>query len=273
MRSTKLSPFDAALASILTLAPLAARAASGEVDKSHYHLFNPTPASEMREFVTDRPDRTESPITVDAGHFQIETDFVNLTQNDGRRTTIYNFMNAKVGVTNNSDLQIVIASLVKQGDQSGFGNTTLRYKINLFGNEGGPAALGIMPYLTIPTQSSNLGNARSEGGVMLPFGFEAPNGYSIGGMFQYDRLRNDSDNGFHSQWISSFTVSHELFAGLDGYIEFFSQTEAGADWVATLDGGIVLPVSENLRLDLGANIGVTEAADDINPFVGLSARF
>lgn len=60
----------------------AARPAS-VADKSIYHLFNPTPVSKMREFVTDRPDRTKSPISVDAGHFQLETDLVSLTRSQG----------------------------------------------------------------------------------------------------------------------------------------------------------------------------------------------
>ena len=260
-------------ASSLILAPLSPGIAFAETDKSKYHLFNPTPGSEMREFIADRPDRTESPITVDAGHFQIETDLINVTRADGRTSTVYNFMNVKAGITNNSDLQVVIPSLVKKGDISGFGNTTLRYKVNVFGNEGATAAFGIMPYLTLPTQSSALGEANTEGGVIVPFGFDAPNGYSIGAMFQYDRLRNETDNGFHSQLISSFTVSHGLFSGLEGYLEFYSQTEAGADWVATVDGGVILPINEQLRMDLGANVGVTEAADDFNPFLGFSARF
>jgi hypothetical protein len=42
-------------------------------DKSQYTLFNPTPADCMREFDPDRPDVTDSPFTVDAGHIQFET--------------------------------------------------------------------------------------------------------------------------------------------------------------------------------------------------------
>lgn len=40
--------------------------------KNQYHLFNPTPQELMREMSTDRPDKTESAYTVDAGHYQIE---------------------------------------------------------------------------------------------------------------------------------------------------------------------------------------------------------
>ena len=48
-------------------------------DKSGYNLFNPTPDKYMREMSPDRPDKTDSPFTVDAGHFQLEMDFANFT--------------------------------------------------------------------------------------------------------------------------------------------------------------------------------------------------
>src|ERR1039458_1138166 len=43
-------------------------------DKSDYTLFNPTPDADLRSFNTDRPPKANSPYTVDAGHFQYETD-------------------------------------------------------------------------------------------------------------------------------------------------------------------------------------------------------
>src|SRR5687767_7346997 len=46
-------------------------------EKLRYHLFNPTPRQLMREMSTDRPDKTESAYTVDAGHFQVEADLVS----------------------------------------------------------------------------------------------------------------------------------------------------------------------------------------------------
>ena len=50
-------------------------------DKSVFNLFNPVPKDLMRELAADRPDKTDCPFTVDAGHFQIEMDFVNLIYN------------------------------------------------------------------------------------------------------------------------------------------------------------------------------------------------
>ena len=48
-------------------------------DKDQYWLVNPVPTDQMRSFSTDRPTKSNVPYTVDAGHFQYETDLVNFT--------------------------------------------------------------------------------------------------------------------------------------------------------------------------------------------------
>src|SRR5262245_65062609 len=63
-------------AAALALAPAALAA---ESDKSSFCLFNPTPRELMRDMDTDRPDTTESPHTVDAGHVQAELSFADVT--------------------------------------------------------------------------------------------------------------------------------------------------------------------------------------------------
>lgn len=44
-------------------------------DESGYSLLNPVPDDKLREFSTDRPGKSHSSTTVDAGRFQIESDF------------------------------------------------------------------------------------------------------------------------------------------------------------------------------------------------------
>src|SRR5450756_1817193 len=74
-------------------------------DKSGYNLFHPTPPGLMRELTPDRPDKTESPYTVDAGHFQLEMDVVTFTLNrsNDARTEAWNVapVNFKIGLRNN----------------------------------------------------------------------------------------------------------------------------------------------------------------------------
>jgi hypothetical protein len=67
-----------ALLTLLLLATIAPSGGEAQQDslgpKSRYNLFHRTPVELRRPMTTDRPDRTESPYTVDAGLFQAEID-------------------------------------------------------------------------------------------------------------------------------------------------------------------------------------------------------
>lgn len=56
------------------------------------------------------------------------------------------------------------------------------------------------------------------------------------------------------------------------YVEFFSQLSEG-ELAITLDAGMTYALTENIQLDCGCNFGVTEVAEDFNPFVGFSVRY
>ncbi len=238
-------------------------------DKSHYHLFHPTPRAEMREMSTDRPDQTESAYTVDAGHFQIEMDFFKFTYDRHRPSWNVAPANLKAGLLNNVDLQIVLDNYVRQSGASGFGDITARLKINLWGNDGGATALAIMPYLKLPLDASNLRNGETEGGVILPLAVALPGGWSMGLMTEMDFV------GDGTEWVNSITLSHDIAGKLGGYVEFFSVTgnAPGFDWQAQADIGFTCAVTGDLQLDFGCNFGLTKSAPDFQPFAGFSWRF
>ena len=88
--------------------PALARAEESAADKSHYSLFSPTPAAQMRAFDTDRPDKTNSAHTVDAGHFQLEMDMFAYShdRHNSERSFLQNDnwtfanTNLRIGLTN-----------------------------------------------------------------------------------------------------------------------------------------------------------------------------
>lgn len=260
-------------------------------DKSQYTLFNPTPRELMREMSTDRPDLTESPFTVDAGHFQIEMDVVKYSY-DRHNYEDLNVeaasiapMNLKIGLCNQLDLQLMIEpwTYVRARDRSantteknrGFGDITSRLKFNVWGNDDGPTALGLMPFVKFPSNQDDLGNNSVEGGLIIPFAAELPAEWGFGAMLEVDMFKDGDNNGYHPEFVSSFTFSHEIAGRLGGYMEFFNaiSAEAGARWLASVDFGFTYGLSDDLQLDAGINIGVTRSADDFNPFLGISWRY
>ncbi|MBI3191173.1 MAG: transporter [Pedosphaera parvula] len=268
-------------------------AAAPGAGKSGYHLFNPTPAALLRPLSTDRPDKTESPYTVDAGHFQLEMDVLNYTydrHNDARTDTRVETVaiapvNLKLGLCNAVDFQVVLQSWnrVRTDDRGtgaitqnrGYGDTTVRAKVNLWGNDGGATALAVMPFLKLPTNHGQLGNNAFEGGVILPLAMELPHGWSMGLMTEIDINERASARGYNPAFVNTITFGHDIAGRLGGYVEFFSEvdTESNSNWIGTVDFGFTYALTDNLQFDAGMNVGVTRAADDWNPFFGISWRF
>ncbi len=280
----------ALIAAVATLATdVTARA-----DDGGYTLFNPTPADRMRELSTDRPDKTESPYTVDAGHFQLEMDLVtfshdrvkNAAEDTSTNSTTVAPVNFKIGLTDRVDLQIVLDTYVRERTidriagttdrVSGVGDLTLRTKINLWGNNGGSTAFAIMPFVKLPTAANGVGNGKVEGGVILPLAVSLPDGFGLGLMTEVDINRNEVGNGTHVEWVNSITVGKDLTDKIGMYVELFTARsfEPGAHtWTNSADVGFTYALTPNTQLDAGINVGISEAADDINPFVGISFRW
>lgn len=262
-------------------------------DKWRFTLFNPTPPDLMRELSTDRPDKTEGPYTLDAGHFQVEADLVNFSYDayNGEpgdlRARSWSFVNTnlKVGLLNNVDLQLIVPTfnVVREEERnvgrtretSGFGDIVTRVKINLWGNDSGNTAFGLLPFVKFPTAHDDLGNDSVEGGLILPLTIKLPGEWQMGLMTEVDIRRDEAGSGYHADFINSITVSHSIIGELAGYAEFFSaiSAEDESEWIGTVDFGVTYGLTNDIQLDAGVNIGVTRAADDINPFVGVSYRF
>ena len=285
-----------ALCWLLVLTVLAAVAGAedtGEpaVDKSRFHLFNPTPSKYLRDLDTDGPGSTESPYTVDAGHFQIEMALASYTSDrdsfhgDTYRLDAWAIASIilKVGLLNRLDAQLVLEpyNLVTERvgtdrvTRRGFGDTTVRLKYNFWGNDAGLTAFAAIPYVKFPTSQEDLGNRSVEGGLILPFAVSLPSHFYLGLTTRFDAVRDEDDRGYHTEFINSIAFGHDLFGRLFGYVEFFSalSTERGAPWVGTFNTGLIYELTKNIQLNGGVNIGVTRSADDLTVFTGLAWRF
>lgn len=235
---------------------------------------------------TDRPDRTESAYTVDAGHAQVEMDVVAWTHDreEGFEASALSLAstNLKFGLFANTDLQFVVGLWSEdrfkvpgfpEERSSGAGDLTVRWKQNLFGNDGGRLALAVMPFLQTSLREKYEFD-RMEGGLIVPLAIEGPAGWGFGVMGELDLRRDSFGIGHHAELIASATAAHDLAGSLGGYIELFSITsdEAGAPWIGTFDVGLTLGIGENIQLDTGANFGLSEETEDVTVFFGFSAR-
>jgi Putative MetA-pathway of phenol degradation len=259
--------------------------------QSNCTLFTPTPKDQMREFNTDRPTKSNVPWTVPCGHFQYEGDFFIYTYDPSSTSDTTNrnwtFLNPtfKVGVLNNVDFEVNFSAFNIQSSQTrstggmttanGFGDTFTRLKINLFGNDGGPAAMAFIPYAKWPTAPLGIGNTYVEGGVIVPLAVSLPLGFTSILMGEFDYKKNPNDNGFHGEFPALLNISRQIVEGLTGYAEIYADWSSNHDVrnIYTLDFALSWRPLPNFQLDAGVNIGLVPAAPAYQIYIGISQRF
>ena len=283
----------AVLAGLMTTA--AARAddpPAPAVDRSTFTAFNPTPTADLRGLCTDRPTKSTSPCTVDAGHWQVESDAYDYTLDRtggiSATTQLFASTNIKLGLTDTADIEVNITPYeeVSARDRTtgavsraaGFGDIILKAKVNLLGENGGNVAFGLAPFIKIPTAHGSLGNGAVEGGIIAPIQIALPGNASLVIDPELDVLQNASGSGQHANtsglvslsWPASkaVTLSAELWADANfdpaGRVTQVS-ADVGAAWIPAQ--------TPNLQFDGGFNLGLNKVTPGVEAYIGVSHRF
>jgi hypothetical protein len=235
-------------------------------DKTQYNLFKPTPNHLLRGLSPDRPDATESPITVDTGRYQIEASLFDYRRDQGLETSTYGQINMKAGLTHNIDLQAVIdVRSETAGDWTTFGDLTIRLKYNLRGNDSGDSALAIMPYVTAPTHSDEW-----QGGIIVPWASTLTDDISLGLQGQLDFVNDGT--GSETEFLFTAVIGYTIIGNLGGYTEYIGVI-AEDHYESYYSGGFTYEINENFVLDAGVQVGLNSDSEDFGCFTGFTQRF
>jgi hypothetical protein len=261
-----------------------------QVDRSRYNLFNPVPSGQMRDFTPDRPSITDGPYTVDPGHWLLEIGLFEYTRDrfNSDHVRLDSFAagdtNIRLGVTSRVELDLLFTAYnsILTTDQetgahlrqSGFSDLTLRSKINIFGDDGGSVAVGLIPFLTFPSGADGVGDRGFAGGVGFPVQFTLPADFQFGVETTVQTI-HEPGGGSHFDYLNSASLGHAITKKLSTYVEFATDisTMAHTSWIGTIDTALIYQPANNWELDVGVNIGVTKAANDLFTFVGAAWRY
>ncbi len=257
-----------------------------------YTVFDPRPSVQLRPLCTDRPTKSTSPCTVDAGHFQLESDLFNFTvdRSGGATTKTYLATNPtlKLGLLNSVDFEVNLSpyEVVTIRDhttgvstrQSGIGDLNLRLKWNLLGDDGGNLAIAISPFVKVPTAKLGIGNGATEMGVIVPVNINLPAKFSLVIDPEIDLLENNAADGRHanasgllslSRTVSAtVTLSAELWADVN-----FEPSGRRTQYSADLGAAWIPAKQPNLQFDGGVNFGLNRVTPSAQLYVGVSRRF
>ncbi|MBE7493493.1 MAG: transporter [Verrucomicrobiaceae bacterium] len=251
--------------------------------------FNASAAT-VREMSTDRPDQTEGAFTVPKGMYQFEFGFFNYSRRldtDHRNETfIWGEVNAKYGLTHDIDIQVIWQPWTEQRykgnsedtDNLGFAregisDLLLRLKWNVVGNDEGPFAMSLLPFIKVPTAKHRIGNDLWEGGLAINTEIDLGGGFSLGNSF-FGTIVGDADDTLYFRPAVTAVLGYDITERLSCFLEVFaaSQIDTERYWQASLDAGIGFAITENMIFDAGV-FWFFRGDEAINPFVGLSVRF
>lgn len=258
-----------------------------DTSRSAYTIFKPLPRRLMRkEIETDRPSITESPLTLEAGHFQYEADLFKYrnetTEESKKHLSLYNQANLKFGLLTNTALQVIIQTYGKETDQdlttderhsaSGFGDITIRLKQNLVGNYNGSFSLALIPYFKLPTNRYS-DNQSNEGGLLVPMVLKLPDDWKIGIQVEGDYLKDDDTPGHHTEVLNSLVISHVFLKRLEAFGEsYYTYNFKDHQFNNFLDAALALKITRDFKVDAGFNYGLQKSAHK-DYFVGIALRF
>lgn len=235
---------------------------------------------------SDRPGITESPFTIDAGHFQYETDLLNFekvsSDTKTQKTLLINHFNLKMGITSGLALQLGLESFGSQketetatGKQTinkGIGNINVRLKQNLIGNGGGAFAASILPYVNIPS-SRYQPDSRFEGGVILPMELKLPKEWKLSMQLEGDRLKDTESASMHTELLQSLTISHDIIKDLQGMAEtYYTYNFKEKTFSNYLNAALQYGLGDNVKVDGGFSYGLQHDAEKTY-YLGMAFRF
>jgi hypothetical protein len=237
--------------------------------------------------VTDRPDFTESSVTVGAGVIQLETGYTFTYDNeDGDRTRNHSFPESLLRIGMFADWfefrvewNYAIEDFEIGGVEdrnSGAEDMTLGVKLALTPQECMLPETAIILQMSVPTGADAFSADEVLAGFNYCYGWDITEELSMGGSTAVNGATDDETADIYSEFSQSWTFNRSLGEQVTGYVEWYVLVPISADTNRTqnyFNGGFSVLLNDNVQWDIRAGVGLNEAADDFFAGSGLSIRY
>jgi hypothetical protein len=237
--------------------------------------------------VTDRPDFTESSVTVGRGVAQLEMGYTFFkNDDDGVDTRSHSYPETllRLGMfadwfefridwnyaTERTEAGAVVDTI------SGAEDLTLGCKIALTGQECILPETAIILQMSVPTGSDEFSADKVLPGVNYLYGWDLNEDWSLGGSTGLNAVTDDVTNDLYNEFSQSLTIAHSWSEDVGSYFEWYMLSPISADTNRPehyLNGGVTVLLNLDLQWDIRAGFGLTDASDDFFAGTGLSMRY
>lgn len=228
----------------------------------------PAGAQQEEPLVGDRPDFTESAVTVPPCRFQVEAG-ITYTEGDETEALDLGEVLVRVGLTGTFELRIGVNSYsdvqVDGGpDASGWVDSSLGVKVAL-GERAGWTMATIVG-TSLPTGASDFSDSSYRPGAVFVAERDLSSSVSLGTNLGYTYAREDGER--FAEVAASAALGFGLSESVGAFVEVFGfiPSDSGGPETYFFDAGVTKALGANLQLDLRGGVGLNSAADDL--FVG-----
>jgi hypothetical protein len=227
---------------------------------------------------TDRPDQTESAFTVPKYYFQAELGF-NIEKDHHLSTIVHPTALWKYGLGKRIELRLITQvntierpMLIPAGNDfiTGILPVEAGAKISLWEEKKGLPKTSLIFHVAMPKVASK----KFQSGKWAPnFRLTMQNSLSDKVALGYNLGAEWDGESNTPYWIYTFAPGFNIGEKWYAYIEAFGAFRKHEPAQNSLDGGLAYYVSNNVKFDISAGVGISEAAPDHYIALGFSFRF
>ena len=219
--------------------------------------------------ITDRPDFTESPVSVSPGTIQIE---LGATAFDYDAGSLWNAGETLVryGLFNKVEMRLQLPSAIGGDDSdSGLSDSGFGVKIEL-GSFAQRVEMALIASTTLPTGADDFTSDAVDPGLILAAGMMLNDRVSLGSQLS----ASFDEQGDERVLNSGFTIvsGFPLSSSVGGFTELAFDFPDGLDTQVTFHTGLVLAFDSRSQLDIHGGFGLTDNTPDSFLGIGFSIK-
>jgi Putative MetA-pathway of phenol degradation len=238
-----------------------------------------SPASDIPDLVTDRPDFTESSQVVGAGVLQLES---GVTFERDRDAAVRNGMLStpqllRVGVSPRLEFRLASDALLSESvsvatqhqQTTGGADTEIGLKYTLTEAPLNGFDFALIAAVSLPTGADGLSSGGYDPGIKFTWARDLPRGFGLSGNVNVASITVDESR----EWERSLSVSlgHPLGEQWGAYWETYGFV-SGEGCSCTFNTGVTRALGRHMQVDVAVGRGLTSSAPDWFAGVGFSIR-
>lgn len=228
--------------------------------------------------VTDRPDQTESAVTIEPGVVQIESGlaFTHAAEDGIRlRTLTLPSTLVRIGVLERVEARLGFAGWQRAEERAGgisasddgFGDLDLGIKVRLVDEQRGQPQVAVIASTTLPTGERGFGSERLDPAFLVAATNTLSDRVSVGynvGLRWTTSGTDDASLDTTAEGLYSVAFGFSLADRVGAFAEVFGSAglEKDSPDPVSVDGGLTFLVRDNVQLDVSGGLGLNDAADD-----------